>query len=89
MGTAGARIGYRSGAKDSQIPHHPPSLGTQTTRERRRTGLGCVPDWERAVESAGPYAVNPPSIVRLAPVTKPASGLARYATIAAISSAVP
>ena len=35
------------------------------------------------------YAVNPPSIVRLAPVTKPASGPARYATIAAISSAAP
>jgi len=31
------------------------------------------------------YAVNPPSIVRLLPVTKPASGPARYATGAAIS----
>jgi len=35
------------------------------------------------------YAVNPPSIVRLAPVTKPASGPARYATIAATSAVVP
>src|SRR5262245_45120205 len=37
----------------------------------------------------GGYAVKPPSIVRLAPVTKPASGPARYATSAAISSAAP
>jgi hypothetical protein len=35
------------------------------------------------------YALNPPSIVGLAPVTNPASGPARYATSAAISSAVP
>jgi len=31
-------------------------------------------------------ALKPPSIVRLAPVTKAASGLAKYATIPAISS---
>jgi len=33
------------------------------------------------------YAVNPPSMLRLAPVTNPASGPASHATIAAISSA--
>jgi len=35
------------------------------------------------------HAVNPPSIVRLAPITNPASALARDATIDAISSPLP
>src|SRR5262249_41892752 len=41
----------------------------------------------RHAESGDGHAVNPPSIIKLAPVTKPASGLTRYATIPAISSA--
>ncbi len=39
-----------------------------------------------SVRPAADQAVKPPSIVKLAPVTKPDSALARYATIPAISS---
>jgi hypothetical protein len=36
-----------------------------------------------------PQAIHPPSTVRLSPVVYPASGLARYATAAAVSSGLP
>ena len=64
-----------------------------------RAGIAIQPGysttWERTGKEKGTgwycecYAVNPPSMVKLAPVTKPASGPAKYATKAATSSVVP
>jgi hypothetical protein len=69
--TAGDRIGP-SLKKATRAP----DWGNLRT-EFRRAGSATASRALGAESVAGGYALNPPSIVRLAPVTKPASGPAR------------